>query len=68
MVKRISSLASNEKFQVRFLVELLRLAYTEGQTDLVTGTGWKPHVLTYSSTWGFESPSFRFLSTYLNHF
>jgi len=32
MVKRISSLASNEKFQVRFLVELLK-HIMEGQTD-----------------------------------
>ncbi len=32
MVKRTSSLASNEKFQVRFLVELLK-HITEGQTE-----------------------------------
>ena len=32
MVKRISPLASNEKFQVRFLVELLK-GYLEEQTE-----------------------------------
>ena len=42
MVKRISPLASNEKFQVRFLVELLDWNMMEGQTDFATGFGWKP--------------------------
>ena len=46
MVQRISPLAFNEKFQVRFLVELLE--YTlEGKTDLATGSGWKLAELVY---------------------
>ena len=44
MVKRISPLASNEKFQVRFLVELPKNTL-EGQTILATGSGWKPDEL-----------------------
>ena len=44
MVKRISPLASNEKFQVRFLVELLK-GYLEEQTE------WR---LKFPSTlWGY---------------
>ena len=47
MVKRKSSLASNEVFRVRILVGLLcitsRLWRTNGRaTRLATGTGWKP--------------------------
>ncbi len=41
MVKRTSSLASNEKFQVRFLVELLKHKIGKGNR-MATGSGWKP--------------------------
>ena len=42
MVKRTSCLASNERFQVQILVELLIDKKNGRATRLATGPGWKP--------------------------